>query len=179
MAGRPRWKSGVAILALILVQAAPSAFARGHQLAFRSAPGYNFAGGTYFGGYYGGYSSPAYFPLPRAGSYLPPDWWAGQNAGVDPRQDGYNPSAGYAWDSVGALLLSTTPDNARVTLDGTYVGTANELGPFQLPMGKYKLQIDAPGYKSTQITLNVQKPSVQQLHIVLSRAHQASASLSK
>jgi hypothetical protein len=85
----------------------------------------------------------------------------------DPRQDGYNPNAGYEWDSVGTLLLTTFPANARVTLDGTCVGTADKLGPFQLPAGEHTLRVEAAGYEPSDTVVRFDKPGVQELDIEL------------
>lgn len=175
-------------LAFIFIVAGQSAFAGGGLLGSHPAAGgsrapvahyatYGGYGGGYVGGYglYGGYYPfGSYSPAPAtAGPNLPPNWWSGQGAGVDPRQSGYNPNAGYDWDSIDALLLSTSPPDARVTIDGTFVGSADQLGPMQLPMGKHTLRIEAPGYAPSETTLSVEHPGVQQLKIVLGRAPSA------
>lgn len=110
---------------------------------------------------YGGYTS----PIPNVPKY----WWTGYYPEADPRQEGYNPDAGYSWDSVGALILSTVPKNAKVTLDGVFVGTTDRLGPFQLPAGEHTLRIEADGFEPSEKVLNVEKPVVQQLEIRLNR----------
>jgi PEGA domain len=169
---------GIAALAVFCLAGPQAAFGGTRRIAIRAGGGYRggYARVVSYGGY-GGFYSPGYFGsyLPPAGSYLPPYWWTGQNSGTDPRQAGYNPSGGYSWDSVGALLLSTTPADARVTLDGTDIGTANYLGPIQLPMGKHTIKIEAPGYETSETTLDIQKPAVQKINILLGRAKQASA----
>lgn len=170
----------IAAFALVSLAAPKSVLGGTPRIGFRAAHvsyggygggfgGYGYGGGFYFPGFGG------YLPQP-AGSYLPPGWWAGQSSGDDPRQAGYNPSAGYSWDTVTALLLSTNPKDAGVTLDGTYIGTANYLGPIQLPMGKHTIKIEAPGYEPSETTLDVEKPAVQKLSILLGRAKQAALS---
>jgi hypothetical protein len=83
------------------------------------------------------------------------------------RQDGYNPNSGYEWDSVGALLLTTFPLKAQVTLDGTCVGTADKLGPFQLPVGAYTLRVEAVGYQPSETVVKFDEPGVRELDIKL------------
>ncbi len=121
-----------------------------------------------FGGY-GGYFSPFLdlpFPAPVY-NYLPNYWWTGPNSGVDPRQEGYNPASGYPPESVSTLLLVTYPAQARVTLDGVYVGTADRLGPTQLPFGEHTLRVDAPSYEPSETVLKVEQPALQQLEVRL------------
>ena len=59
------------------------------------------------------------YGAPYATAYAPKYWWVSPYSIEDPRQDGYNPNAGYEWESVGTLLLTAFPMNAGVTLDGT------------------------------------------------------------
>jgi hypothetical protein len=70
---------------------------------------------------------------------------------------------------VGALILETNPPKARVTLDGIYAGTSDQLGPFQLPVGEHTLHIEAPGFEPSDIIVKVDQPSVQNLNIALKR----------
>ena len=115
---------------------------------------------------YGGYYSP--FFLPQAPyPYMPKFWWVGPYGIDDPRQDGYNPNAGYAWDSVGTLMLTTFPARARVKLDGTSIGAANYLGPIQLPAGEHTLRIEAAGYEPYETVLRVDSPVAQDLEVRL------------
>jgi hypothetical protein len=100
-------------------------------------------------------------------AYLPNYWWAGANASADPRQDGYNPSSGYAWESVAILLLESFPPKARVILDGTYVGTADSLGPTQLPLGEHTLRVEARSYEASETILKIDQPVTQQLEVRL------------
>lgn len=118
---------------------------------------------------YGGFYSPAFsLPMiPPSTSYLGSYWWAGPNASDDPRQAGYNPSAGYPWDSVTTLLLTAKPSHAHVTLDGSDVGSARDLGPIQLPMGEHTLRVEAPGYEPSETLLKVEQPIVQELDVRL------------
>ena len=117
----------------------------------------------YFGGF-GGYSSyPQFTP---ATPYPYRYWWVGPYAD-NGRQDGYNPSAGYEWDSVGTLILSTSPAKARVTLDGVTIGTADRLGPTQLPVGEHTLRIQAEGYEPSETIVKFDQPGVQELQIRL------------
>lgn len=106
---------------------------------------------------------------PYATAYLPKYWWVGPYAGEDPRQAGYNPDAGYAWDSVGTLLLTSVPGNARVALNGTFVGTTDKLGPFQLPVGVYTLRVEAAGYEPCETVVKFDQPAVQELNVELER----------
>jgi hypothetical protein len=82
---------------------------------------------------------------------------------------GDNPNAGYEWEGVGALILATNPPKARVTLDGIYAGIAENLGPFQLPVGEHTLHIEAPGFEPSDIIVKFDKPGVQNLTVDLKR----------
>lgn len=116
-------------------------------------------------GWYGGYSPPypAFSP-----PYNPPDyWWTGQYPEADPRQEGYNPSSGYLAETVQMLLLTTFPAKARVTLNGIFIGTADLLGPTQLPMGEHSLRVEAVAYGPFETVLRVERPGVQQLELRL------------
>ena len=121
--------------------------------------------------YGGGYIAP-FFPSiggygPGAYPYMPKYWWTGAYPEVDPRQDAYNPDAGYEWDSVQALILEIIPAKARVILNGTFIGTANYLGPIQLPLGEYKLRIEASGYEPADnvVQANHAGPEVLEIHL--------------
>jgi hypothetical protein len=70
---------------------------------------------------------------------------------------------------VGALILDTNPPDARVSLDGVYVGTTDKLGPFQLPMGEHTLHIEAPGFEPSDVIVRFDKPGVQSLNVELKR----------
>ena len=134
--------------------------------SYRSAPFYR--GFSGYGGYgFGGY--PFYPAWTAPLSVAPNYWWVSPYPLADPRQDGYNPSAGYEWDSVGTLILNTNPPQARVTLDGIYAGTTDKLGPFQLPVGEHTLHIEAPGYEPTDVVVKFDKPGVQTLDLGLKR----------
>ena len=116
---------------------------------------------------YGGFGAFSLPLIPSSTSYLGSYWWAGPNASDDPRQAGYNPSAGYPWDSVTTLLLSARPSRAHVTLDGSDVGAARDLGPIQLPLGEHTLRVSAPGYEPSTTLLKVEQPIVQKLDVRL------------
>lgn len=120
-------------------------------------------------GWFGGYASPfLYFPsLPPAAPYLPPYWWTGGAPSADPRQEGYNPSAGYRPETVTTLLLETFPAKSRVILDGVFVGTSDFLGPIQLPVGDHSLRVEALGYEPSETVLKVERPEIQQLEVRL------------
>jgi len=92
----------------------------------------------------------------------------------DPRQDGYNPSSGYPWESVTALILDTYPDKARVILDGLFIGTSNYLAPLQLPPGEHSLRVEASGYEPSETILKIERPTIEQLVIRLSPVHTSS-----
>lgn len=124
-----------------------------------------------YGGYYGGYGGLGfpYFAAPIA--YQPPNyWWVSPYASEDPRQGGYNPSAGYEWDSIGALILTTYPAKARVTLDGIFVGTSDRLGPFQLPAGEHTLRLTAEGFEPSENIVKVEQPGPLFLDVQLQRS---------
>jgi len=102
--------------------------------------------------------------------YMPNYWWVSAYPLDASNQPGYNPSAGYEWERVTTLLLTASPSKARVTLNGVFVGTADSLGPIQLPIGEHSLQVEAPGYEPCQTALKIQGPSVRQLDIRLTPA---------
>jgi hypothetical protein len=127
--------------------------------------------GGFYAGYdaYGGYYSPYFgsYSLQAPYPYMPKFWWVGPYGIDDPRQDGYNPNAGYAWDSVGTLILTTYPAKARVKLDGTFIGLAHYLGPIQLPAGDHSLRIEATGYEPNETVVKVDSPVAQELEVRL------------
>lgn len=124
-------------------------------------------------GFYGGYFSPfLFFPsLPPPTPYMPNYWWTSPYSVADPRQEGYNPSSGYPMGTVATLLLITTPAKARITLDGTLIGTSDSLGPIQLPVGEHSLRVEATGYEPAETILRIEQPVLQQLEIRLDPVH--------
>ncbi len=141
-----------------------------HTIFFPSFFGY---GGFGYGGYSGFYS-PLYSGQ-YVGShypYMPNYWWTSAYPTADPRQEGYNPRAGYPWNSVTTLILETIPAKSRITLDGVFVGTSDTLAPFQLPMGEHTLRVEAAGYEPSEIALKVEEPVLQQLEVRLNPAGQ-------
>ncbi len=122
-----------------------------------------YTGGGGYGGYglYSSSSSPLDVP--------PRYWWVSPYPSESPCQAGCNPNAGYEWDSVGTLILDTNPPQARVTLDGTYAGTTDKLGPFQLPVGQHTLHIEAVGFQPSDIIVKFDQPGVQSLNVELKR----------
>jgi hypothetical protein len=128
-------------------------------------------------GFYGGYYSPFIDPAPRNSTqpYLPKYWWVERYPSDDPRQSGYNPNSGYAREEVTTLLLSTYPVKARVVLDGVFVGTSDNLGPMQLPVGLHTLRIEAAGFEPSQSVMNIEEPAMQQLEVRLKPLGSAAA----
>jgi hypothetical protein len=120
-------------------------------------------------GWLGGFYSPFLNvpTLPPARPYLPQYWWVEPYPSADPRQAGYNPASGYPKEEVTTLLLATHPVKTRIVLDGIYVGTADYLGPIQLPLGEHTLRVEALGYEPSETVLNVEQPVLQQLEIRL------------
>jgi hypothetical protein len=130
-----------------------------------------FFGGGGFGpfGFYGGYYTP-FVSVPFYGStypYLPKYWWIERYPSADPRQAGYNPNSGYPKEQVTTLLLVTYPVKSRVILDGLYVGTSDNLGPIQLPIGVHILRVEALGFEPSETVLKVEQPTLQQLEVRL------------
>jgi hypothetical protein len=151
------------------------AFSHGHSggmvTGYYLQPSYFPSMGGY--GWSGGYYSPfvSVPSLPPAGySYLPNYWWVGPYPEADPRQAGYNPASGYPRDSVTTLILVTDPVKSRVILNGIFVGTADYLGPIQLPFGEHTLRVEAAGYEPSETVLNVEQPILQQLQVRLKPA---------
>jgi hypothetical protein len=157
----PSW-----VCLVLVIASAPRARAAGGPGILAPASGANVFFNPVPLNFYGGFGP--FLPLiPSSTSYLGPYWWAGPNASDDPRQAGYNPSAGYRWDSVTTLLLSAKPSRASVTLDGSDVGPARDLGPIQLPLGDHTLRVTARGYEPSTTVLKVEQPIVQQLDVRL------------
>ncbi|HZP01129.1 MAG TPA: PEGA domain-containing protein [Terriglobia bacterium] len=121
---------------------------------------------TFFGGYAAPFF-PSYEGYPGVYPYMPKYWWTGAYPEVDPRQEAYNPDAGYEWDSVEALILEVAPARARVVLNGTFIGTANYLGPIQLPLGRHTLRIEAGGYEPMERVLDAAHTGPEILEIQL------------
>ena len=159
---------------LIIMLACAPVFAqrggRGGGYSYGFAPVYG-SGGWYGG--WGGYPAFGFSGVyPPTGSPLdvpPKYWWASPYPSEPPCQAGCNPNAGYEWDSVGTLILNTNPAQARVTLDGTYAGTTDKLGPFQLPVGEHTLHIEAPGFETSDIIVKFGQPGVQTLTVEMKR----------
>lgn len=136
-----------------------------------------FFGGGGFGpfGYYGGYYTP-FVNVPAFSNtypYLPKYWWVERYPSADPRQAGYNPNSGYPKEEVTTLLLVAYPVKSRVILDGLYVGTSDNLGPIQLPVGVHVLRVEALGFEPSETVLKVEQPTLQQLEIRLKTAPRA------
>lgn len=170
------WTNGVAALIVVAgLLAAPKPC----SAQFRSVTAVRQFGGASYGGGYGFPGGYSFYPsyggfgagyLPSGGGtypYLPNYWWVSPYRTGNVNQVGYNPSAGYDWDSVTKLVLETYPEKARVTLDGIFLGTADKLGPFQLPVGDHTLRVDAPGYEPSETVLRVQSPALEQLDVRL------------
>ncbi len=181
-----RWLFQTAVIVIGLAAGAASAAAAGPARSFGEAPAAPavtsgpVARSSYgFGGYgYGfGYYSPFIVPpsAPPATSYLPKYWWTGYYGTDDPRQDGYNPNAGYRWEDVTTLILGTSPAKAEVTLDGSAIGSAADLGPIQLPPGDHTLHVEAAGYEPSDTILKASESSVRRLQINLKKALVAAA----
>jgi len=180
----------IVILAVLLV---PAAFAGdGPPPIGKAAPApasttyvtpYFFPSHGGFGGYgfYGGYYSLFNDPVPFASTdpYLPKYWWIERYPSIDPRQVGYNPNSGYAKEEVTTLLLETSPKKARVVLDGLYVGTSDNMGPFQLPIGEHTLRVEAAGFEPSETVLKIEQPVLQQLDIRLKAATPAMANTTR
>jgi hypothetical protein len=149
----------------------------------RSGPTYvqpYYFGGGGFGpfGFYGGYYSP-FLEVPTFSStypYLPKYWWVERYPSADPRQAGYNPNSGYPKEEVTTLLLVTYPVKSRVILDGLYVGTSDNLGPIQLPVGVHILRVEALGFEPSETVLKVEQPTLQQLEVRLKTPPRADSS---
>ena len=120
-------------------------------------------------GFFGGFYSPFIDPAPHYTTYpyLPKHWWAEPYPTEDPRQAGYNPNSGYALEEVTTLLLVTFPVKTRVILDGIFVGTSDNLGPIQLPLGLHTLRVEAAGFEPSHTAINIEEPTLQQLEVRL------------
>ena len=71
----------------------------------------------------------------------------------------YVPGQGY-----GGVAFSISPGDASVTVDGTLAGTVEQFNdpqyPLNLPPGQHHIQIQAPGYKTLDVTVDVQAGQV-------------------
>ena len=124
-----------------------------------------------------GYASPfiSLPTLPPPYPYMPKYWWTGSYPTADPRQSGYNPSAGYRWEDVTTLILGTSPKTASVMLDGNAIGSSEDLGPIQLPFGEHTLRVEAPGYEPSETVMRVETPSLQRVQVNLKRGESTPA----
>ena len=120
-------------------------------------------------GFYGGYYSPFidFSSMHTTNPYLPEYWWVERYPTADPRQSGYNPNSGYSREEVTTLLLVTYPVKTRVILDGLFIGTSDNLGPIQLPLGMHTLRVEALGFEPSQTVMNIEDPTLQQLEVRL------------
>jgi hypothetical protein len=120
-------------------------------------------------GFYGGYYSPFidFSSMHSTHPYLPKYWWSERYPSADPRQAGYNPNAGYPKEEVTTLLLVTYPVKTRVILDGLFIGTSDNLGPIQLPLGMHTLRVEALGFEPSHTVMNIEEPTLQQLEVRL------------
>jgi len=143
---------------------ATTSTSRGGARSYGGYGGYGGYGYGYGGGYYSTYRGGATYAPGNSGST---HWWVGPNGNNAELGVGYNPNSGYDWDSVCTLLLETNPPKARVTIDGTYVGTMDSLGPFQLPVGNHTLKIEAAGFEPSETVLKVEEPALRQLEVKL------------
>jgi hypothetical protein len=186
---RRSWVPMSLALAAILAIAAQAQARDGAGLVGAGGPGARW-GPTYvqpyfFGyggvgpyGYFGGYYTP-FVNVPTYGStypYLPNYWWVERYPSADPRQAGYNPNGGYPKEEVTTLLLVTYPVKSRVILDGLYVGTSDNLGPIQLPVGVHILRVEALGFQPSETVLHIEQPTLQQLEIRLKTTPRAYSS---
>src|SRR3954471_7643314 len=66
--------------------------------------------------------------------------------------------------SEGGISFEITPENAEVFVDGSYVGTAGEFGPAAQPLdvapGRHRVEVRAPGYRTTTFDADVQPGQV-------------------
>lgn len=169
-----RWHAVAIVSGVIILSALSTAFSlrageppqrSGGAFSAVSARAYYYPASVGYGGYFSPFLGLPSAPL--AYGYLPNYWWVSSYPIADPRQDGYNPSAGYAWGGVMTLVLDTTPTKARIVLDGLFVGTTDKLGPFQLPIGEHTLRVEADGYEPSETALKVEQPFLEQLEVRL------------
>jgi hypothetical protein len=164
----------IACLSLMFLLACSPVFAQrrggGGPVYSAASPGYG-RGGSYGGyGSYNGFGGQGIYPSSSSPLDVPARyWWVSPYRSESPCQSGCNLNAGYEWESVGALILETNPPKARVTLDGIYAGTSDQLGPFQLPVGEHTLHIEAPGFEPSDIIVRFDQPGVQNLNVELKR----------
>ena len=85
------------------------------------------------------------------------DPWAYWNYPVGPLT--YVPGQGY-----GGVSFSISPADASVTVDGIYAGVVdqydNPQSPLNLPPGEHRITIEAPGYKTLDFNVNVERGEV-------------------
>jgi hypothetical protein len=83
--------------------------------------------------------------------------WAYWNYPVGPLT--YVPGQGY-----GGVSFSISPADASVTVDGIYAGVVdqydNPQSPLNLPPGEHHIKIEAPGYKTLDFNVNVERGEV-------------------
>ena len=71
----------------------------------------------------------------------------------------YVPGQGY-----GGITFAISPDDASVTVDGIYAGVVEQYDnpevPLNLPPGEHHIQIEAPGYRTLDFNVNVERGEV-------------------
>lgn len=75
---------------------------------------------------------------------------------------------------IGTIRLKVTPPQARVTIDGGYAGTVEELRDLRLPPGAFPVQFNLAGFEEQQQRIYVLSGKTMQLDIKL-RAQPAGA----
>jgi PEGA domain len=83
--------------------------------------------------------------------------WAYWNYPVGPLA--YIPGQGY-----GGVTFAISPGDASVTVDGIYAGVVeqydNPESPLNLPPGEHRIEIQAPGYRTLDFNVNVERGEV-------------------
>jgi hypothetical protein len=120
-------------------------------------------GGYHGGGWHGGHGGHGYYYYPGWGWYYPGWWWGwgwGAGWGWAPYYYGaYYYAPHYAGPAAAWGVISTDvePEEARVMLEGRYIGTADDFDGFPdflyLQPGQYHVEFSLEGYESQAVEI--------------------------
>src|SRR3954453_4122551 len=114
-----------------------------------------------------GAPAPNYPPSNDPSSNYPPQNYPSSNYPSNYPAQRPAPSVGVQGGRVqseGGISFEITPENAEVFAHGSYAGTAGEFGPAAQPLdvapGRHRVEVRAPGYRTTTFDADVQPGQV-------------------
>jgi hypothetical protein len=70
----------------------------------------------------------------------------------------------------GTVRLDVTPVDASIYVDGMFRGTGQDLRRLNLPVGRHRLEVVRPGYRTLERDVDVQAGETEQVHVDLPRS---------